>query len=137
MTLEQYKNRYVSAYTKQLEQLNLLEQMYTDEQLEEAYRLYTNWSLWYHRAFKPGALAQSNVLYTDYQIHAAVDWEWRCNSMGLAEAFYEGGNSKDDLLKYLRGSDEDLKNLMHCYYEEERRNGKLDKKTHRGRQEAC
>lgn len=133
MTLEQYKNRYNSAYNKQLRQLNVLEPAYSDEQLEDAFKLYTNWSLWYHRAFKPGSLAQTNVLYTDYQITAAVDWEWNTNTVGYAEE----QRSEVDLMNYLRSDQEKLKNLMHAYYEEERRNGRLDRKVHRGRQETC
>lgn len=130
MTFEQYKNRYNSAYAKQAEQLNLLDPAYSDEQLEEAYKLYTDWTLWYHRAFKPGTLAQTNVLYTDYQITAAVDWEWDTNAMQIAERFFD----KAEMKTYLRNNPTALKDVMHNYYEEERRNGRLDRKVHRGRQ---
>ena len=71
MTFDSFKNRYYKAYDKQLTKLNVLDDALTEQQLKSAYDTYKNTDLWYHRAFRPSALAQMNVIYYDYQIRNA------------------------------------------------------------------
>ncbi len=71
MTFDSFKNRYYKAYDKQLSKINVLEPQLDEHQLKAAYDTYKNTDLWYHRAFRPSALAQMNVVYYDYQIRNA------------------------------------------------------------------
>lgn len=58
------------------------------------------------------------VRFTEDEIRDAVDWEWACNYVGFAEAFYEAGKGKSDLLTYVKRWPEDLETLMRCYCRE-------------------
>lgn len=71
MTFDSFKNRYCRAYEKQLRKINVIDPMLDDGKLHEAYGIYKQTDLWYHRAFRPSALAQMNVVYYDYQIRNA------------------------------------------------------------------
>lgn len=69
MRLDTYKFKYMTAYQKLANKgLNMMEPPYPQDRLEEAYNIYSNTSLWYHRAFKPSVLASTNVIYYDYQL---------------------------------------------------------------------
>lgn len=71
MCLDTYINKYQSSYKKLAKKLCILEEPYNCEQLEAAWRTYTG-NQWYAKAFKPYALAQSNVKFYDYQIRIAL-----------------------------------------------------------------
>lgn len=68
MTWEKFKERYNRAYDKQLQKLNVMTERYTESELLEAFNTYCDHSVWFYRAFKPATLAQSNVVYYDFQI---------------------------------------------------------------------
>jgi hypothetical protein len=69
MRLDTYEFKYMTAYQKlESKGLNMMAEPYSKEQLKEAYDIYSNTSLWYHRAFKPSILASTNVIYYDYQL---------------------------------------------------------------------
>lgn len=74
MTYETYKGRYLRAYEKLAAKINLMDGGYSEDEIHEAYDIYMNYSLWYCRAFKPSALASTNVLFYEYQIRGALEW---------------------------------------------------------------
>ncbi len=71
MRFDNYKFKYRKAYEKAAGQLNLMAPEYTDDQLDEAWRIYSDTSVWYHRAFKPSNLASTSIIYYPYQIRTA------------------------------------------------------------------
>lgn len=73
MDYNTYLQRYLRAYKNQEKQINLLDEPYSDEELRQAYHIYNDHSIWYYKAFKPATLAQTNVLYYDYQVRQAFE----------------------------------------------------------------
>jgi hypothetical protein len=71
MKFETYCNKYRSSYERLAKKLCILDAPYNFEQLQAAWRTYTG-GQWYAKAFKPYALAQSNVRFYDYQIRLAL-----------------------------------------------------------------
>lgn len=108
MDFDTYKSRYNRAYDKQLEKLNILEPRYSDGQLQEAYLLYTNHDNWFYRAFKPATMAQTNVVYYDWQIREA----FRYSCIILAEA---------ELINRCRTSPDEVRRIVDTYYRENNR----------------
>lgn len=94
MDYNTYKQRYLQAYKKQEQQLNILDKAYSDEQLYQAFKTYNNHNLWYFRAFKPATLAQTNVVYYDYQIKQAL--EWRLHYYNDPSYAYDLADVKED-----------------------------------------
>lgn len=90
-----YRNRYEAAYEKLAGKVNVMDGGYSDDELREAYRIYTVRGEWYFRAFKPSALASTNVLFYEYQIRGALEWK------GIS---LEG----DDLLKEVHDNPEEI-----------------------------
>ena len=75
MTFQVYCIKYNRAYDKQLDKINVLEPRLTKETLQDAYDRYCDPTEEFKSAFKPAAIAQSNVVFYDYQIKAAYEAE--------------------------------------------------------------
>lgn len=70
MTLAIYCAKYRASYEKLQKKLCILDEPYKLDELKAAWQSYIS-SEWYAKAFKPYALAQSNVKFYDYQIRLA------------------------------------------------------------------
>ena len=116
MTFTDFKIRYKRAYDKLNDGHNMMDDERTESQLKVAYDMYTDPYSPYYKKLNPTKLAKLDVLWTDVQVQAAVDWAWDYDAMCYAEACLESGQSKDDLLTYLLGCREALSDLMHEFF---------------------
>lgn len=108
VAFENYKARYLRAYEKYKSRINLIDPVYDDAKIVEAYNNFTNPNLWYHRAFRPGTLAESNVEYYDYLVIDAIHW------------YYNEWISDDNIQKMCREQPDEVRRIVQLYG---RRNG--------------
>lgn len=110
MTYETYKERYVAAYNKQLNMINIVDPMYDDEVLHECFEMYNNHAYPYFRAFKPALVAQSNVMFFDYQVTNALDqygYDWHIDTKWM---------DRDEIMDLCRNHREQMIESIKHYY---------------------
>lgn len=71
MTFPLFCAKYRASYEKLQKKLCILDEPYKVDELRMAWENYISGE-WYAKAFKPYALAQSNVKFYDYQIRLAL-----------------------------------------------------------------
>lgn len=128
MDYSTYRSRYDAAYAKNARKFNLMDGGYSEDQLREAFRNYTNTEIWYWRAFKPAVLASTNIEFYEYQIREALTWAGYDYDDAQLRDWIDNyhGELKDLVKRWSRGTGMKPTTPTEC---KEEKHGRMDRKA--------